>query len=56
MHVVAGIFFKSVDNFNEDSENQISEVERSNTTPLLQEKTGGTETAASTSIVKSQEC
>ncbi|KAK7328053.1 hypothetical protein VNO77_22148 [Canavalia gladiata] len=40
-----GIFLHSVDRFDEDSEHQVSNVERSNTMPLLQEKTG--ETSAS---------
>ncbi|KAH1208048.1 putative sphingolipid transporter spinster 2 [Glycine max] len=39
------IFLHSVDRFDEDSEHQVSNVERSNTMPLLQEKTG--ETSAS---------
>ncbi|KHN33592.1 Putative sphingolipid transporter spinster like 2 [Glycine soja] len=42
---ITGIFLHSVDRFDEDSEHQVSNVERSNTMPLLQEKTG--ETSAS---------
>jgi len=42
---MSGIFLHSVDRFDEDSEHQVSNVERSNTMPLLQEKTG--ETSAS---------
>ncbi|KAG4971606.1 hypothetical protein JHK85_038027 [Glycine max] len=37
-----GIFLHTVDRFDEDSEHQVSNVERSNTMPLLQEKTGET--------------
>ncbi|XP_057420890.1 probable sphingolipid transporter spinster homolog 2 [Lotus japonicus] len=37
-----GIFMHSVDRFNEDSEDQVSSVERTTTAPLLQEKTGQT--------------
>ncbi|XP_027364774.1 probable sphingolipid transporter spinster homolog 2 isoform X2 [Abrus precatorius] len=40
-----GIFLHSVDRYDEDSEHQVSNVERSNTMPLLLEKTG--ETSAS---------
>ncbi|KAK7302626.1 hypothetical protein RJT34_13518 [Clitoria ternatea] len=40
-----GIFLPSVDGFDEDSEHQGSNAERSNTLPLLQQKTG--ETSAS---------
>lgn len=42
---MSGIFLHTVDRFDEDSEHQVSNVERSNTMPLLQEKTG--ETSAS---------
>ncbi|KAK7246672.1 hypothetical protein RIF29_41542 [Crotalaria pallida] len=38
----SGIFLNSVDRFNEDSEHQVSAVERYSTMPLLQEKTGET--------------
>lgn len=33
---MAGIFLHSVDRFNEDSEGQVTEVDRSNATPLLE--------------------
>ncbi|CAL0300840.1 unnamed protein product [Lupinus luteus] len=47
-----GIFLHSVDRSNEDSEHQVSTIERSSTTPLLHEKTGET----SESLAQSQEC
>ncbi|CAJ2648855.1 unnamed protein product [Trifolium pratense] len=47
-----GIFVHSVDKFEDDSENQVSNIERSCTIPLLQEKTGET----STSHTQSLEC
>ncbi|XP_059653130.1 probable sphingolipid transporter spinster homolog 2 isoform X2 [Cornus florida] len=37
-----GIFLHSVDRFNEDSENEVAISDRSNTTPLLEEKTAET--------------
>jgi len=43
-----GIFLHSVDEFDEDSGNQVSNVERS-TTPLLQVKTGATSASPSLS-------
>ncbi|OIV96105.1 hypothetical protein TanjilG_13037 [Lupinus angustifolius] len=47
-----GIFLRSVDRFNEESEHQVSTIERSSATPLLQEKTGETPE----SLAQSQEC
>ncbi|WJX26416.1 hypothetical protein P8452_15340 [Trifolium repens] len=47
-----GIFVHSVDRFEDDSEHQVSNIERSCTIPLLQEKTGET----SISHAQSQEC
>ncbi|XP_031264268.1 probable sphingolipid transporter spinster homolog 2 [Pistacia vera] len=41
-----GIFLHSVDRFNEESEHQVSRTERSNTTPLLEERKPETETSA----------
>ncbi|XP_044490789.1 probable sphingolipid transporter spinster homolog 2 [Mangifera indica] len=42
-----GIFLPSVDRFNEESEHQVTRIERSNTTPLLEErKEETTETSA----------
>ncbi|KAJ1396571.1 hypothetical protein SESBI_32495 [Sesbania bispinosa] len=46
-----GIFLHSVDRFDEESEHQMSNDERSNTMPLLEEKTG----EASESPAQSQE-
>lgn len=44
---IPGIFFPSVDRFNEESEHQVTRIERSNTTPLLEErKEETTETSA----------
>ncbi|CAJ1961410.1 unnamed protein product [Sphenostylis stenocarpa] len=44
-----GIFLHSVDRFDEESEHQVPSVERSNTMPLLQEKTGATSASPSQS-------
>ncbi|KAK2987428.1 hypothetical protein RJ640_018565 [Escallonia rubra] len=41
-----GIFLHSVDRFNEDSEHPVTVVDRSNTTPLLEEKTAETTESA----------
>lgn len=49
--IAAGIFLPSVDRFNEDSEHEVSSVERTSTAPLLEE--GTAETSASG---QSQEC
>lgn len=49
--IIAGIFLPSVDRFNEDSEHEVSSVERTSTAPLLEENTA--ETSASG---QSQEC
>ncbi|XP_061336408.1 probable sphingolipid transporter spinster homolog 2 [Gastrolobium bilobum] len=46
-----GIFLRSVDRFNEDSEQQVPSVERTSTAPLLEEKTQAVSTSA-----QSQEC
>ena len=46
-----GIFLPSVDRFNEDSEHEVSSVERTSTAPLLEENTA--ETSASG---QSREC
>lgn len=35
---IPGIFLHSVDRFDEESEHQVTRIERSNTTPLLQER------------------
>ncbi|XP_057433082.1 probable sphingolipid transporter spinster homolog 2 isoform X2 [Lotus japonicus] len=47
-----GIFLHSVDRFEEDSEHEVSNVQRSNTMPLLQEKTS----ESSAFPAQSQEC
>jgi hypothetical protein len=39
---LVGIFVPSVDRFDDDSEHQVSNIERSCTIPLLQDKTGET--------------
>jgi len=48
---IAGIFLRSVDRFNEDSEHEVSRIERTSSAPLLEDKT--TETTAPR---QSQEC
>lgn len=42
-----GIFVQSVDRYNEDSEHQDGNTERTNTTPLLEEKTIETDVGSS---------
>lgn len=49
---MSGIFLHSVDRFEEDSEHEVSNVQRSNTMPLLQEKTS----ESSAFPAQSQEC
>jgi len=49
MYIMLGIFLHSVDIFDEDSGHEVSNVERSNTMPLLQEKTGATSASPSLS-------
>ncbi|CAH1450504.1 unnamed protein product [Lactuca virosa] len=44
-----GIFVQSVDRYNEDSEHQDGNTERTNTTPLLEEKTIETDVGSSES-------
>ncbi|KAK7400410.1 hypothetical protein VNO78_11616 [Psophocarpus tetragonolobus] len=46
-----GIFLNSVDRYNEDSEHEVSSVERTSTAPLLEEKTAETSTSG-----QSQDC
>jgi len=58
--IIAGIFLHTVDRYNEDSEHEVSSVERTSTAPLLEENTAKTSISgntAKTSISgQSQEC
>jgi len=49
--IIAGIFLHSVDRYNEDSEQEVSSVERTTTAPLLEENTAKTSISG-----QSQEC